>query len=110
MVSRFIILGVSSFILSNSSFRFSPSSSCWAQIYLYITTKTCCRWGKAETPGDIAVDSITDYQISELNRLKEWLYRKRTQARLEREKAERRQMKEEEATRRKTEQPALFEF
>jgi hypothetical protein len=87
-----------------------PIDSDWTQIYLYIATKTCRRWGKSEMPGDIAVDSISDYQLAELNRLKEWLYRKRTQARLERERAERRQKKEVEATRRKAEQPALFEF
>jgi hypothetical protein len=87
-----------------------PIDSDWTQIYLYIATKTCRRWGKSEMPGDIAVDSISDYQLAELNRLKEWLYYKRTQARLEREKAERRQKKEVEATRRKAEQPALFEF
>jgi hypothetical protein len=87
-----------------------PIDSDWTQVYLYIATKTCRRWGKAEMPGDIAVDSITDYQTSELNRLKEWLYCKRTQARLERERAERRQKKAEEATRREAEQPALFKF
>jgi hypothetical protein len=87
-----------------------PIDSDWTQIYLYTATKTCKRWAKSEMPGDITVDLISDYQVAELNRLKEWLYRKRTQARLEREKAERRQKKEEEATRRKAEQPALFEF
>jgi hypothetical protein len=87
-----------------------PIDGDWTQIYLYIATKTCRRWGKTETPGDIAVDSISDYQINELNRLKEWLYRRRTQARLDKERAERKQKKEEEATRRKAEQPALFEF
>jgi hypothetical protein len=87
-----------------------PIDSDWTQIYLCIATKTCRRWGKAEMPGDIAVDSITDYQINELNRLKEWLYRKRTQARAEREKAKGRQKKGEEAERRKAVQPALFEF
>jgi hypothetical protein len=87
-----------------------PIDSDWTQIYLYIATKTCRRWGKAEMPGDVVVDSINDYQLAELNRLKEWLYHKRTQARLERERVERRQKKEEEAARRKAEQPALFEF
>lgn len=87
-----------------------PMDHDWGQIYLYIATKTYRRWGKNEMPGDIAVDSISDYQMAELNRLKEWLYRKRTQARLESEKAERRQKKEEEAGKRKAEQPALFEF
>jgi hypothetical protein len=87
-----------------------PLDHDWAQIYLYIATKTYRRWGKNEMPDDIAVDSINDYQMAELNRLKEWLYRKRTEARLNRERAERQQQREEEAVRRKTERPALFEF
>jgi hypothetical protein len=87
-----------------------PMDHDWGQIYLYVATKTYCQWGKSEMPDDIAVDSISDYQRSELNRLKEWLYHKRTQARLESEKAERRHKKEEEAGRRKAEQPALFGF
>ena len=61
-------------------------------------------------PSDIAVDSITDEQIRELKRLKEWLYTKRIAIRLERDRAERRQKKEEEVAKRKAEQPALFQF
>ena len=80
------------------------------QIYLYIATKTYRKLGKSEMPGDIAVDSISDYQMGELNRLKEWFYCKRTQVRAERSWAERRQKREEEAGKRKAEQPALFEF
>jgi hypothetical protein len=87
-----------------------PMDHDWGEIYLYIATQTYRRWGKNEMPVDIAVDSLNDEQMRELARLKEWLYRKRTQARLERERAERRQKKEEEATRRKTEQPVLFHF
>jgi len=80
------------------------------QIYLYIATQTYRRWGKNEMPEDIRVDSLRDDQVSDLNRLKEWLYRKRTQIRLDRDRAERRQKREEEAARRKAEQPALFQF
>lgn len=87
-----------------------PMDHDWGQIYLYISTKTYRRWGKAEMSDDIAVDSINDYQLAELNRLKEWLYRRRTQARQEMERAERRRKREEEAARIKAEQPALFEF
>ena len=87
-----------------------PMDHDWSEIYLYIATKTYRKWGKNEMPGDIAIDSISDYQMKDLNRLKEWLYRKRTQVRLERDQAERRQKKEEEVERRSTEQPALFEF
>jgi len=87
-----------------------PMDHDWGQIYLYVATKTYRRWGKSEMPGDITVDSISEYQMGELNRLKEWLYRKRTQVRTERSRAERRQRREEETEKRKTEQPALFEF
>ena len=87
-----------------------PMDHDWGQIYLYIATQTHRRCGKNEMPTDIAVDSISDYQMAELNRLKEWLYHKRTQVRLDRDRAERRQKREEEAARRKAEQPALFDF
>ena len=73
------------------------------QIYLYIATKTYRKLGKSEMQGDIAVDSINDYQMGELNRLKEWLYCKRTQVRVDRSQAERRQKREEEAGKRKAE-------
>ena len=88
----------------------NPMDHDWTQIYLYIATQTYRRWGKNEMPGDIAVDSLRDDQMSDLNRLKDWLYKKRTQARLDRERAERRKKREEEVARRKAEQPALFDF
>ena len=87
-----------------------PLDHDWDQIYLYIATRTYRRWGKNEMPSDIAVDSISDYQTAELKRLKDWLYQKRTQARLDRERGERRQERQEEEARRKAEQPVLFEF
>jgi len=87
-----------------------PMDHDWAQIYLYIATKTYRRWGKSEMPGDIAVDSLRDDQTADLKRLKGWLYHKRSQVRQDRERAERRQEKEEEEARRKAEQPALFTF
>ena len=46
-------------------------------------------------PADIVVSSIGDYQIGELNRLKSWLYHQRVKARMERDRAGRRQEKEE---------------
>ena len=52
-------------------------------------------------PGDIVVDSISDYRMRDLNRLKAWLLCKRTETRIVRERAERRQKKEEEAARKK---------
>ena len=87
-----------------------PMDSDWTQIYLYIAGQSYKRWNKSEMPADIAVDSISDYQIGELNRLKVWLYRQRIKARIERDRAERRQEKEEVKAQREEEQPALFKF
>ena len=87
-----------------------PMDSDWTQIYLYVASQTYKRWGKGEMPADIVVDSISDYQMGELNRLKLWLYRQRIKARVEKDRAERREKKEEQQTKRKEEQPALFVF
>ena len=57
-----------------------------------------------------AVDSINDYQITELNRLKAWLYQQRVKARKEKEKGKRRYEKEETKTQQEMEQPVLFRF
>ena len=45
-------------------------------------------------PDNIAVDLTSDYQMAKLSRLKEWLYRKQTQAREGRRQAEWQQKKE----------------
>jgi len=87
-----------------------PMDHGWGQIYLYIATKTYRRWGKNEMPADIAVDSLDGEQMRELQGLKHWLYQKRTHIRLDRDRAERRQKREEEVTKRKAEQLALFTF
>jgi len=87
-----------------------PVDSDWTQIYLYVASQTYKRWEKGEMPGDIAVESISDYQTQELNRLKTWLYERRVRARVEKDRAERRQEKEEAKAQREEEQPALFEF
>jgi len=88
----------------------APMDHDWGQIYLYIATRTYKQWGKNEMPADVAVDSLSDNQLKELNRLKVWLYRQRSRVRLDIERAERRDRKEQEEDMRKAEQPALFEF
>ncbi|WP_324665140.1 hypothetical protein VLL09_01340 [Dehalococcoides mccartyi] len=87
-----------------------PMDGDWSQIYLYVAGKTYTRWRKGDIPEDIRVDSLTEQQMADLSRLKEWLYCRRTTARQELERDGRRQQKEEEASKRKVEQPALFEF
>ncbi|MFA5439480.1 hypothetical protein [Dehalococcoides sp.] len=87
-----------------------PMNGDWSQIYIYVAGKTYRRWQKSELPEDIRVDSLNAQQMAELGRLKEWLYNRRTTARQEAGRVERRQRKEEEVFKREAEQPALFEF
>ena len=87
-----------------------PMDSDWSQIYLYVAGKTYTRWSKSEMPDDIRVDSLNNQQMADLNRLKGWLYQRRTAARQELERAVRRQRKEEGVAKREAEQPALFKF
>jgi len=87
-----------------------PMDGDWTQIYLYVASQTHKRWGKGEMPADIVVDSISDYQMGELSRLKAWLYRQRIKVRMERERTERREIKEKAERQKEAEQPALFEF
>ena len=87
-----------------------PMGHDWTQIYLYVAGRAHGRWRKQDMPEDIRVDSLTDDKTREINRLKDWLRRKRVEVRLGTERAERRERKEEEAARREAEQPALFEF
>ena len=48
--------------------------------------------------------------MRELSRLKEWLYHQRSNVRMEKDRAERREKREEAEAQREAEQPALFEF
>ena len=94
----------------NTASLTQPMDHDWTQIYLYIAGKTYTQWKKAEMPEDIRVESLNDDQMRDLNRLKAWLYQKKTTVREDRERVERRQKKEEEAAKREVEQPALFDF
>ena len=87
-----------------------PIDSDWSHVYLYVAGKTYTRWHKGELPDDIRVESLTEQQMSNLNRLKAWLYSRRTTTRQEGEHTESRQEREEEIAKRKSEQPSLFEF
>ena len=88
----------------------APMDHDWSQIYLYVATKTYARHKGDEVPEDIRVESLTDYQMEELNRLKDWLYRQRAKIRIERDRAHRRIEREEAEAHRKAEQPGLFDF
>ena len=98
----------------NTASLTQPMDHDWTQIYLYIAGKVYEKWRTKESgvtmPDDIRVESLNDEQMRDLNRLKAWIYQKRTTVREDRDRAERRQKKEEEATRREEAQPALFDF
>ncbi len=87
-----------------------PLDHDWVEIYLYIATKVYSRWGKSEMPQDIKVESLRDDQKADLNRLKRWLYQQRTRARLERNRAERRQKAEAAKAELEVMQPSMFDF
>ena len=91
-----------------------PMDHDWGQIYLYIATKVYENQRTKDSgvtmPDDVRVDSLNDEQMRDLNRLKEWIYRQRTRIRLERDRADRRQKREEEAAEKKELQPAMFEL
>ena len=91
-----------------------PMDSDWSEIYLYVAGKVYERHRAKESgvtmPEDIRVDHLSDYQMQHLNRLKAWLYERRIKAREEKERAKRREIREEQEIKKKDEQPALFEF
>ena len=82
----------------------------WSQIYLYVATKTYARHKGSQVPEDIRVESLNDYQMGELKRLKDWLYRQRVKVRQERARGDRKLERVEAEAQRKAEQPELFEF
>jgi hypothetical protein len=43
----------------------------WSQVYLYVATKTYARHKGNHVPEDIRVETLNDYQMTELNRLKD---------------------------------------
>ncbi len=88
----------------------APMDHDWSQIYLYVATKTYTRHKGGQVPEDIRVETLNDYQMGELKRLKDWLYRQRVKVRQERDRADKRLEREETEAQRKTEQPELFEF
>jgi len=90
----------------------APMGHDWAQIYLYVAGKVYEKHRTPDSgvkmPDDIRVESLNENQQDDLNRLKEWIYKKRTEIRLDRDRAERRQGREEAAAAREAAQPALF--
>ena len=88
----------------------APMDSDWSEIYLYLANQVVRRNRKTEIPQDILVESLSDYRMGKLRQLKDWIYRRRAQVRLERGQGERREKKEKAKAAKKAEQPTLFTF
>ena len=89
----------------------APIGSDWTDIYMYLFTRSIRRHKKeTEVPPDLVHESLNQYQQQLLDRLKRWIYDKRVNARKERERASRRELREVAAAEKQTTQPALFEF
>ena len=69
----------------------APLDRDWTQIYLYVSTKVMSQHRKTETPGDIKVELLSDYQMQHLKELKDWIYEERVRFRQERRRIERAQ-------------------
>ena len=89
-----------------------PFDEDWSQIYFYVTGQVMSRHREGvEVPQDLKVDKLTDQQAHDLRRLKDFIYRKRTENRQDKERAGRRQQREEADDKKKREQPVLaFKF
>ena len=88
----------------------TPLNNNWTQIYLYSATKTYEQWNKTKMPDEVAVNSLNDYQLSKLDRLKTWIYQSRCKARRNNERGRRKQSKEKDITSRKEEPVTLLDF
>ena len=88
----------------------APMDHDWSLIYLYVSTKTYTRHKGGEMPEDIRIESLDDYQMGELKRLKDWIYYQRVKVRQERERVDRKLEREEAEAQSKAEQPELFQF
>jgi hypothetical protein len=82
------------------------------RIYTYVFT-SAMKFKKVEVPEDLRCESLSDYDMRELNDLKTWIYQKRVQHRKEKSRAERKmnsQVEKENSEELKTEaiQPSFF--
>ena len=72
----------------------APMSEQWYRIYMYVFSQAM-RFKKTEVPEDLKSESLTDWDMQQLNQLKRWIYDRRVKERKEKARGERRQAKEE---------------
>jgi hypothetical protein len=85
-----------------------PIDHRWTRIYQYLGTKVCKAYSKVEVPEDIRVEKLDDYDMRQLNDLKDFIYKKRVERRKEKARERRREEKEKIEVERVNEQPPLL--
>ena len=87
----------------------APLSSEWVRIYGYCFTKLC-QFMNTEIPDDLRQDKLNNYEMGLLLGLKQWIYRKRSEARKDKDRAERREQKAQAKQQQAILQPPMFDF
>ncbi len=64
----------------------APMPEQWYRIYMYVFNQAM-KFKKTEVPSDLKSENLSDYDMNQLNDLKQWIYKKRVEHR--REKARR---------------------
>jgi hypothetical protein len=71
----------------------APMTEQWYHIYMYVFNQAM-KFKKIEVPEDLKSEKLSDYDMQELNHLKNWIYQQRVKHRKEKARGERRQAKE----------------
>ncbi len=72
----------------------APMSEQWLRIYMYVFNQAM-KFKKTEVPEDLKSETLTDYDMHQLDDLKRWIYQQRVKHRREKARGARRQEKEE---------------
>ncbi|MGA2669835.1 MAG: hypothetical protein ABSF21_00205 [Dehalococcoidia bacterium] len=67
----------------------APMGDHWVNIYMYVFNQVM-KHQKIEVPDDLKVETLGNYEMGMLRDLKAWIYRKRVEARQQRDREERR--------------------
>ena len=72
----------------------APMSEQWFRIYMYVFNQAM-KFKKTEVPEDLKSETLSDYDMHQLDDLKRWIYDRRVKHRKEKARGERLQAKEE---------------
>ncbi len=85
----------------------SPMSEQWLRIYMYVFNKAMAM-KKVEVPEDLKSETLSNYDMQQLNDLKRFIYAKRVQHRKEKARTMKQETKEAKELEIKSAQPSFF--